>query len=281
MKEFKVRAFFGIVGLATAGFLLTSVTSTVGCGSDSKGGSTGSAGTTGHAGTTGTGGTTGNAGTTGTGGGGGGGGTSAAVGCQASDLPAGDPLIADFTATDGGAAVLPIGGTYVYPMPGGPVAAVANGAWHITATTAGMTSAQYWGAGIFFNGNAAGTDCVDATAHTGVQFDISGTVTGTMCSVQYATNDSAHADMTQGTPPDPKAGGPAGSYAPQAQLTTISATSQTIMMPFAGTGAPSGGSPAIAVDKSKLTGIQWQFTTGPGTTSSCVVDITIDNVKFY
>jgi hypothetical protein len=275
MKDFKVRAFFGIVGLAAAGFLATSVTTTTGCGSDSKGGSTGSAGSTGA------GGTTGNAGTTGTGGGGGGGGASATLGCAASDLPAGDPLIADFMSTDGGAAVLPIGGTYVYPMPGGPTATVVAGAWHIMATTTGMTAAQYWGAGLFFNGNAAGTDCVDATAHTGVQFDISGTVTGTMCSVQYATNDSAHADMTVGNPIDPKAAGPAGSYAPQAQLTTISATPQTIMMPFSGAGAPTGGSPAIGVDKSKLTGVQWQFTTGAGTTSSCVVDITIDNVKFY
>ena len=33
---------------------------------------------------------------------------------------------------------------------------------------------QYIGVGIYFNGNAAGDECVDATAHTGVKFDISG-----------------------------------------------------------------------------------------------------------
>ena len=32
------------------------------------------------------------------------------------------------------------------------------------------------------------------------------------------------------------------------------------MMPFTGTGAPSGGNPALAIDKAKLTGVQWQFT---------------------
>ena len=69
-------------------------------------------------------------------------------------------------------------------------------------------------------------------------------------------------------------------YAPQAQL-TVGTTSATIMMPFSGTGAPSGGNPALAVEKSKLTGVQWQFTTPPGVENSCVVDFTIDNVRFF
>src|SRR4051794_38785048 len=198
MKEYRMRAVYGIVGLAAAGFLLSSVT-TSGCGSDSKGGSTGSAGSTGHAGN---GGTTGNAGTTGTGGGGGGGGATAAMGCQMSDPPPGDPLIADFSAADGGSAVLAIGGTFAYPSPGGPMAVVTGGALRVTATTTGMTDPQYWGAGIYFNGNAAGTDCVDATAHTGIQFDISGTIGGTGCTAQYSTNDSIHSAVSA---TDPKA----------------------------------------------------------------------------
>ena len=52
-----MRAFFGILGLAGAGFLVSSV-STVGCGSSNNGGSTGTAGTSG----TGKGGTTGKGG---------------------------------------------------------------------------------------------------------------------------------------------------------------------------------------------------------------------------
>lgn len=271
MKEFRMRAFFGIVGLAAAGFLLSSVT-TVGCGSDSKGGSGGSGGsgnTTGTAGTTGGGGTTG--------GSGGGGGTTATVGCEVSDPGPGAPLISDFMTAD--VTTLPIGGTFVYPASGGPMAVVDNGAWHITATTTGMTGAQYWGAGIYFNGNTDGTHCVDATAYTGVEFDISGTVGGTGCTVQFSTNDSIHADAIA-NPTDKKAGGAAGSYAPQKTI-TIAAAVTNMKIPFTGADAPANGSPNIDVNKAKLVGVQWQFTTAAGTTNSCMVDIKIDNVKFY
>jgi len=248
--------------------LLSSVT-TVGCGSDSKGGSGGSGGS---------GNTTGTAGTTGSGGGGsgGGGGSSTTLGCQTSAIAPGDPLIADFSAADGGMATLAIGGTFVYPMTGGPMITVTNGALHITATSTGMASAQYWGAGIYFNGDSAGTMCVDATAHAGIQFDISGTIGGTGCTAQYSTNDSAHANNAS----DTKGSGDSTSYAPQAAV-TASSTVTTVMMPFSGTGAPTGGNPVVPVDKSKLTGVQWQFTTAAGTTNNCAVDLTIDNVKFY
>jgi len=275
MKEIKMRAFFGIIGLAGMGFLLSSVTTTSGCGSDSKGGSTGSAGS-GAAGSTGSGGTTGVGGTTGTGGSGGGGGSGVALGCQTSELPpGGSAVIADFAATDGGSPVIPIGGTFTYGSPA-PVAAVTGGAWHITLTAPGTASAQYLGVGIYFNGNSAGTACIDATAYTGIQFDVMGSITGTMCSAQYSTNDSAHSNSAS----DPKGAGDSTSYAPQAPL-TVASTVTTVMMPFSGTGAPTGGSPAVAVDKTKLTGVQWQFTVGAGTTSNCAVDLTIDNVKFY
>ena len=134
------------------------------------------------------------------------------------------------------------------------------------------------GVGIYFNGNPAGTDCVDGTAHTGIQFDITGTVAGTGCSMQYATNDSAHGD-TVANPTDKKSSGPSGSYSPQAQL-TLPATNP-VQMPFTGAGAPTGGSPATGIDKQKLTGVQWQFTLLGATTNMCTVDVTIDNVKFY
>ena len=75
--------------------------------------------------------------------------------------------------------MLPIGGTFTYAAPSGapgPNATIANGALHITAMTTGMPAPQYWGVGIYFNGNPSGIACIDATAHTGVQFDISGTI---------------------------------------------------------------------------------------------------------
>jgi hypothetical protein len=280
MKEFRMRAFFGILGLAGAGFMISSVTSVGGC-SSSSGGSTGTAGSSssGTAGTTGSAGTLGNGGN---GGSGGGGGASAAVGCITSELaPNPAPIIADFTSVDGGASI-PIGGTFTYASPTGavaPTATVTAGGWHIVLNAPGMaTASQYIGVGIYFNGNAAGDACIDGTPYTGIKFDISGTVAGTMCSVQYATNDSGHADAVA-NPSDKKAGGPAGSYAPQAAV-TVSSTVTTMMVPFVG-GSLGTGSPATPIDKSKLTGVQWQFTVGPGATSACMVDLVIDNVSFY
>jgi hypothetical protein len=283
MREFRMRAFFGILGLAGAGFMISSVSSVGGC--SSSGGSTGTAGSssTGTAGSSGTAGTTGNGGNSSGGSGGSGGASGPAAGCMASALAPGDTgngpyTIADFTAVDGGASY-PIGGTFTYASPDGAVAptpTVANGGWHVTLSAPGMASApQYIGFGIYFNGNTAGDECVDATPHMGVKFDISGMVTG--CTVQFSTNDSAHADSTV-TGADKKAGGPKGAYAPQAAV-TVTSTVATVMVPFTG-GTLGTGSPATDIDKSKLTGVQWQFTVATGT-ATCVADIVIDNVAFY
>ena len=204
-----MRAFFGIVGLAAAGFMLSSVT-TVGCGgSDSKGGSTGTAGSTGSAGSTGT------AGTTGTGGSGGGGGASGTpVGCEVSQPPpAPAPIISDFEAVDAGMPVIPIGGTYFYgTAPALPAGAVEGGAWHVTMNAPATTAAQYVGAGIYFNGNPDGTQCIDGTIYTGMSFDIKGSVTG--CTVQYSAVDAQHAEHTD---MNKKASGAAGVYPLQLQ----------------------------------------------------------------
>jgi hypothetical protein len=202
---------------------------------------------------------------------------SPALGCQFSNPPPQGPVIADFTGADG-TMVLPIGGTFTYASPtgSGPMATITDGALHVTATTTGITTAQYWGVGIYFNGNTLPTDCINASGFVGVQFDIAGVVSGNGCSVQYSTNDSAHMDAMI----DPKGSGPLGAYAPQATL-TIPPTTTTMMMPFTGPSAPSGGSPSIAIDPFRLVGVQWQFTTAPGVENSCVVDLTIDNVRFF
>jgi hypothetical protein len=218
------------------------------------------------------------AGTTGAGGGGMGGTSSTPppLGCAFSVFAPEDPLIADFTDS----SVIPIGGTYTYaaPMGGdGPVATMTNGALHITARTTGLEFVQFWGAGIYFNGDLGGNACIAAiTHHTGVQFDVSGTIDGPGCTAQYSTNDSAHTNNAV----DPKGSGDSSSFAPQASF-TVSPTTVTLMFPFSGPGAPTGGNPAIGVDPTKLTGVQWQFTTPAGTENSCVVDITIDNVRFF
>ena len=238
-----------------------------------RGGAPGFAGSRGVAGTFGAAGVSGMAGGIGTGAGGSGGAT--ALGCPFSHSAPEDPVIADFSMGD----VVPIGGLYTYAAPAGagPVAAIENGALHITAITAGMTEAwQFWGAGIYFNGNPEGTDCVDGTGHMGVQFDISGIIGGPGCTAQYSTNDSLRTNSAN----DPKGSGDDSVWSPQAPF-TVSATPVTLRMPFFGPGEPTGGNPAVRIDSSRLTGVQWQFTTPNDPTSSCNVDITIDNVRFF
>ena len=196
-------------------------------------------------------------------------------GCRFSAPPR-EPIIADFSSDSGGAAIVPIGGTFTYGTPMMPVATVVGGAWRVTLDAPGIDTPQFVGVGIYFDVDPVEMACVDATQFSGVQFDISGSVGGNGCTAQYATNDSVHTDNTL----DPKGAGPAGSWSPQAPL-TITATPQTVMMPFSGTGAPVGGNPQIPIDKSKLTGVVWQFTVGAGMTSRCLVDAVIDNVRFF
>ena len=186
-----------------------------------------------------------------------------------------DPVIADFTDP----TAIPIGGTFTYASPTGARRSHRDHrerclAHHRHDHGHGLHAVL--GCRHLLQRRPAGIACIDATAHTGVQFDISGTIEGLGCTAQYSTNDSAHTNNAV----DPKGSGDSTSYAPQAAL-MVSPTVTTVMMPFAGPGAPSGGNPAIAVDKSRLTGVQWQFTTAVGTENSCTVDITIDNVRFF
>jgi hypothetical protein len=229
----------------------------------------------------GTGGVAGTGGTFGTGVGGRGPATGKAgaggglLGCSFSNIAPGDPIIADFDVENTGVPILPIGGTFTYGNPA-PTATASNGAWHITLEAAGTDTDLFLGAGIFFIASPTGLSCIDATPHTGVQFDISGSIDGAGCTAQYATNDSAHTDATF----DPKGSGPPGSWSPQAPL-LVAVTPTTVMVPFSGAGAPMGGSPAIGIDKARLTGVQWQFTVAAGVTNRCLVDVTIDNVRFF
>jgi hypothetical protein len=153
---------------------------------------------------------------------------------------------------------------------------VTGGSWHITLEAPGEPEAQFLGAGISFFGNPPGIGCIDATFHSGVLFDVSGTIAGAGCTAQYATNDAVHTDDTL----DPRGSGGPGSFAPQ-QAFIVTATPTTVMVLFAGKNAPTGGNPPVPLDRSRLTGVQWQFTVAPGTANSCHVDITIDNVTFF
>jgi len=281
MTDIRKLAFVGLMslGFATVG--------SAGCSSSNNGsgtgGSKGTGGTTSGAGGTHTGGSTGTGGTsTGTGGAAG-----ATVGCGISDVPA-SADIATFATPDGGIGSM--FGTFTYGDTPKPTATPGTGMVTVMDTVQIDSKAHYQGFGIYLNGNAAGTDCVNGSSFTGIQFDLSGSLTGTGCAMVFSINDSEHADPASSTPPDPKAGGAAGSYAPQLAITAsqISSTVMTIKVPFTGTGSPafSGGaaSPATAVDPTKLTGVQWQMAVpvaSDGGATECVWNLNIANVKFY
>ncbi len=259
MKVFGSRAFLGICGLLAAGFVAN------GCGSSNsssgKGGASGSAGSTG----------TGGASSAGAGG--------AHIGCSMSDAPA-SATIADFSSADGGLEVL--GGIVTYGGISAPMYSLTGGALQITEQVVTGAAIQYVGLVIYFNGNPTGTDCVDATAYTGIQFDISGTLTGPGCTVQYSTNDAEH--ETNATD-DPKGycAKADNCYAPQLPIPSLMSAPVTTKVDFAG-GATTPGNPAVDIDKTKITGVQWQLTVpaaADGGPPECDLALTIDNVKFY
>ena len=137
--------------------------------------------------------------------------------------------------------VLPIGGTFTYASPAtgsGPMATITDGALHVSATTTGTDDGSVLGRRHLLQRQYPADRLHQRVGFVGVQFDIAGVVSGNGCSVQYSTNDSAHMDAML----DPKGSGPPGAYPPQAPL-TIPPTTTTMMMPFTGPLAPSGGNP--------------------------------------
>ncbi len=251
--------------------------------------------TTGTGGSGGTSAKGGSGGSSATGGTGGSGVDAAILGCPASDAPA-TAEIANFASgslMDGGLQIM--GGVYTYGDTPQPNYTPMAGSIEITDNVVVSSKNHYQGFGLYFNGNSTGTDCIDASTYTGIQFDVSGTLVGDLCTVQFSINDSEHADSTvpksgasadgSFVPNDPKASGPAGAYAPQLQIgPMITSAGTTIQVPFKGTGAPTGGMPMQAIDVKKIEGIQWQLTTplmGDGAASECDLDMTIKNIKFY
>jgi hypothetical protein len=125
-------------------------------------------------------------------------------------------------------------------------------------------------------------DCVDATAFTGVQFSISGSLSG--CTLGYFTEDSVHL-YDDGSPTSYASHGigrPA-TLPPVTKLTAAQVTSvaRTVRVPFA---AQSGGVPDRPIETAKVTGVGWMFLVDPSngtTTPDCVADLTIEDVSFY
>lgn len=185
-----------------------------------------------------------------------------------------DGLIADFMGADDG---IEIGGELVKygdrPNPidglGSPTYTTSGGTLHITENAPATSAPRYLGVLISFDG------CVDASAFAGVQFSISDASLGG-CTMVYATGDVVHQSASTGLP---YATGAPSAYPPQSAVTPEQAPA-TLMMPFVG--GPSGSSPGIPIDTTKLTFVLWEFYVAPsGGALPCVADVTVDDVKFY
>ncbi len=183
-------------------------------------------------------------------------------------------VIDEFTAV-GDAGTTPSGipggyATYSDP-PGAPLTLTfVNGTAHIVENAAGTASPRYVGFVIYFN------DCINASAFTGIEFTISGTMTG--CTLQlsanYSENDNKASDPAKGScsmPPAPDC------YSNQKGVTDITTTQTSVQVPWSGF---AGGVPTGLTDSTQLTGIQWQLTI-PAGTGTCAADISISDVKFY
>ena len=176
-----------------------------------------------------------------------------------------DAKITDFSDATGTTSITvgTVGGVFVYPSTGGPTAAIADGALHVTASVA---ASSYWGFGSYF------TNCLDASAYSAVKFNLKGT---TDCPMKFGVNMSVD-DKDSGT-------GKAGCtgtacYGPNAAIAASDITTggKDVTVTF---DAQAGGSPVTTVGshKAALTGIQWQFASS---TAACTADVTVDNVTF-
>ena len=201
-----------------------------------------------------------------------------AVGCGPSNytIAPADGVITTFDGAGGGVAitdvfaVVPLG-----PASSAPAFTTA-GDLHITLDAPATAEAQVLLVDFAFQ------QCVDATAFTGVQFTIAGSLAG--CTLGQATQDSVHLHYDGFSAGPSRHGTGAVGAHPQSTLLRadqITPAPQTVMMPFAG---QSGGVPETPTDRSKLTWIYWAFHVdpySPGGPTSCVGDLVIDDVAFY
>jgi hypothetical protein len=225
----------------------------------------GAAGFSGAAGSSGSAGFSGAAGTSG----------SAATCIDGATLPPVEALITDFSDAvpdpaspgqfkfGGGTATRVQGGTSEFADTTETKAtlAIANGALSVAASSKG----SYTGVVLYMNGPA----CVDGSAYTGVQFDLSGSLGSCVLSFGFAFADdlSAASDSQRGIC------AATNCYGPSVVVTSMG----TIKEPYT---AVTGGSPDMGVDRQKLTGVQWQLQS-PAAGTTCAANFTLDNVSFY
>jgi hypothetical protein len=224
----------------------------------------GAAGFSGYAGVSGAAGSSGSAGTNG-----------AATCIAGATLPPPAALITDFSdaAPDpaspgqfkfgGGTATRVQGGTSEFADTTESKAALAivGGALSVTAASKG----SYTGVVLYMNGPA----CIDGSAYTGVQFDLTGSLGACNLSFGFAFAD----DLSAASDPQRGICAATNCYGPSVAV----ASTGTIKVPYS---AVSGGSPDMGVDRQKLTGVQWQLQS-PAAGTTCAGSFTLDNISFY
>jgi hypothetical protein len=155
-----------------------------------------------------------------------------------------------------------------------------DGALNLRENHAAVSYTQYEGMGVGF------TECVDATSFAGVEFTISGSMSG--CTMQYSTNFTED-DANDGTADTDPRGSCQRSefsncYSPQISITPTSTTT-TIKAPWVNPSFYVLGNPVLNPnDPARLVGVDWQFTiaaTSDGGSDTCVADVTITNLAFY
>jgi hypothetical protein len=191
------------------------------------------------------------------------------VGCAMSDAPPSAEILT--SGNDGGLSL--DGGFTTYGGTAAPTETTdSTGTLTLTENAAATAAPQYVGGVIYISGNSTGTDCVNASTYTGVEFTVSGTVSAA-CTISFSINDSEHTAVSA---TDPKASGAAGSYSGAVPVVpTATATQQKV--PFT---SITGGMPATALDPTKLEAIQWQYTI-PAGSGTCTSTLTITDVSFY
>jgi hypothetical protein len=143
---------------------------------------------------------------------------------------------------------------------------VADPALHLAAT---VTTGGYSGYVMWFG------PCVDASAYSGISFDISGSLGGATLAFQVQMNDDYPIDVA-----NKKGACTGGSWTQTAcwnnrAAVTVTADPTTVSFTWA---ELTGGYPTTPIDPRQLLGIQWEANCSGA--AACVVDLTLDNVQF-
>jgi hypothetical protein len=150
----------------------------------------------------------------------------------------------------------------------------AGGILNIQEAQDAGSAPAYPGLTLFFSG-----PCVDASAFSGVEFTLEGTLSG--CTMQYATaftEDAYNGGNNIGSCTDSLC------YEPQTDLLPTP-TATVVQIPWAVTLESIPGHPvANPDDPASITGLEWQFTVPQATdagTNTCVANVNISNLEFY